>query len=182
MPNYENGKIYKIHSFQIDKIYIGSTTQPLCKRFANHKFKFKKGGMEVTSKEILKYDDVMITLIESYPCNNKNELEKRERYHIENNNCVNKYIPTRTGKEWYHDNKDKISQYYIDNKDKRKQWEIANREKRNHQRRLSNITNKETISKSMKVYRQNNNEKLNQYDKYRNSHFGILCKSYGIFN
>jgi len=159
MPNYQNGKIYKLHSYQTDKIYIGSTTRLLCQRVANHKTDFKR-GTHITSHDILKYNDAMITLIETYPCNHRNELEKRERYHIENNNCVNKVIPSRTNEEWENDN----------------------REKRNYQRRLSNITNKETISKAMKVYRQNNNEKLNQYDKYRKSHFGIICKSYGIFN
>ena len=139
MPNYQNGKIYKIHSYQTDKIYIGSTTQPLCKRFTNHKTDLKK-NTTVTSKEILKYDDVMITLIETYQCNDKNELEKRERYHIENNNCVNKQIPTRTGKEYRDSNKDMLKQYRLDNQDKIKQWEYDNREKRNYQRRLSNIT------------------------------------------
>ena len=41
-----------------------------------------------------------IILVESYPCENKNELHSRERYYIENNNCVNKIIPTRTSKEF----------------------------------------------------------------------------------
>ena len=37
MCDYENGKIYKIVNDVDDDIYIGSTTQPLCKRFGDHK-------------------------------------------------------------------------------------------------------------------------------------------------
>ena len=38
--------------------------------------------------------------MKSFPCNTKLELEKRERYYIENFECVNKSIPTRTKKEY----------------------------------------------------------------------------------
>ena len=40
---YNNGKIYKIVSDSTDKIYVGSTTQPLSKRHYEHKknFQFK---------------------------------------------------------------------------------------------------------------------------------------------
>jgi hypothetical protein len=31
---YQHGKIYTIRSFQTDKFYIGSTTQPLSKRLS----------------------------------------------------------------------------------------------------------------------------------------------------
>ena len=37
MPNYQNGKIYKLVSPHTDEIYIGSTVARLCKRFGNHK-------------------------------------------------------------------------------------------------------------------------------------------------
>ena len=51
------------------------------------------------SYDILQNDDYQIVLIENYPCNSKNELERRERYWIENTDCVNKNIPTRSKKE-----------------------------------------------------------------------------------
>ena len=35
--DYTNGKIYVMRSNKTDKIYIGSTTQPLFKRFFQHK-------------------------------------------------------------------------------------------------------------------------------------------------
>ena len=43
MPNYQNGKIYKIHSYQTDDIYIGSTTNTLSRRFSEHKYRNLKG-------------------------------------------------------------------------------------------------------------------------------------------
>ena len=38
MPNYQDGKIYTIRCRNDDSlIYVGSTTQMLCKRFQSHK-------------------------------------------------------------------------------------------------------------------------------------------------
>jgi hypothetical protein len=98
MVNYQDAKIYKLASYQTDDIYIGSTCGRLSKRFNAHKTNFKKNG-HISSKELMKYSDCKIILIENWPCNDINELKKRERYHIENNTCVNKYIPGRTDKE-----------------------------------------------------------------------------------
>jgi hypothetical protein len=37
MPDYENGKIYKLVNEVDDEIYIGSTTVRLCNRKSKHK-------------------------------------------------------------------------------------------------------------------------------------------------
>ena len=109
--DYKNGKIYKIVSDLTDKIYIGSTCQPLCKRISKHRNNFKsfkegKYGLN-TSFEIIKLGNYFIVLIENVECDNKEQLFARERYYIElhKDNCVNKYIPTRSIKEWTDDNK-----------------------------------------------------------------------------
>jgi hypothetical protein len=39
------------------------------------------------------------------------ELQARERYYIENNECVNKIIPNQTKKEWNEKNQEKIKEY-----------------------------------------------------------------------
>lgn len=115
--DYKNGKIYKIVSDLTDKIYIGSTTQPLSKRLCAHKSKCKKylKGKQhlVTSFDIIKFGDAQIFLIENYPCNDKNELHARERFHIEQNKdiVVNKCIPSRTQKEYYRENRQKKLEY-----------------------------------------------------------------------
>jgi hypothetical protein len=41
-----------------------------------------------------------IVLVESAPSNDKMELHRTERFYIENNDCINKNIPTGTIEEW----------------------------------------------------------------------------------
>lgn len=82
--NYKNGKIYAIRSYQTEEIYIGSTTQTLTKRLSSHKRNI------CNSKLILQYPDAYIELIENFPCNSKEELNRKEGEHIRANNCVNK--------------------------------------------------------------------------------------------
>ena len=94
--NYKLGKIYKLCSNKTDKIYIGSTAQKyLSTRLARHKQYIKEwmNGKHnyVTSFEMFKFDDVKIILIESYPCDNKDQLHAREQYWIDQNKdiCIN---------------------------------------------------------------------------------------------
>jgi hypothetical protein len=64
-----------------------------------------------TSYEIVKHDNCQIILLENYSCNDKYELEARERHHIENTQCINKVIPTRSKKEYILATKDKKQEY-----------------------------------------------------------------------
>lgn len=104
MPNYQNGKIYKLVSDMTDKVYYGSTTQRLCNRKAKHICNYnlyKKGKYKyLTSFEIVKYDSCQIILCENYPCDSVEKLRAREREYIESNTCINKAIPNRTKKEY----------------------------------------------------------------------------------
>lgn len=103
MPDYKLSKIYAIRSHQTDLIYIGSTTQSLAVRLAEHKRDIKNRigkRQPCSSKEILKYEDVYIELIEEYPCENKEQLNKKEGEHIRANNCVNKNMMGRPYTEW----------------------------------------------------------------------------------
>ncbi len=125
MPDYSKSKIYKITSPHTSDIYIGSTVQKLSKRKAGHQEKYKiylqtnDKHHYTTSFKLIELGPVDICLLEEYPCQSKEQLHARERYYIENNQCVNKYIPSRTDKEYYEDNKESIL-----SKDK-----IRNREK-----------------------------------------------------
>jgi len=82
MERYKNGKIYTLRSNQTDKFYIGSTCLPLYKRLYKHRNNYneylKNNKHYLTSFEIIKLKDCYIELLEDFPCNNKNELEKRE--------------------------------------------------------------------------------------------------------
>jgi predicted GIY-YIG superfamily endonuclease len=104
MPDYQQAKIYKLVCSETNKIYIGSTVQKLNRRRSSHIHQSQKYKCSSVS-----FINPTIHLLEDYPCNTKKELEERERYFIDNNDCVNKTIPTRTMKEWKESNKDKIS-------------------------------------------------------------------------
>lgn len=93
---YKNdGKIYKLVSKKTDNIYIGSTIQPLKKRFQEHKKVYndwlKGESYEKSAIELMKLPDVEIVLIENYSCNNKKELCQREQHYIYTlSNVINK--------------------------------------------------------------------------------------------
>jgi hypothetical protein len=100
---YVNGKIYKIVCNETNEVYYGSTILSLKDRIIKHKCSLK-----CESRQIINRNNYYYELIEDYSCNNRKELETRERWYIENNKCINKIIPTRTLKEYYQENKEKI--------------------------------------------------------------------------
>jgi hypothetical protein len=128
-PNYNQGKIYKIISDKIDKIYIGSTTlKYLSTRLQNHSARYKAGG-NVSSKKLFELGNCQIILLENYCCNSKDELTARERYYIEQNKniCVNIRCPNTTLEE----KRNKIKEWMKNNKEKCKELNYKNREKNN---------------------------------------------------
>jgi hypothetical protein len=139
--------IYKlVHKNDQDNenIYVGSTTN-----FRGRKLQHKKSTHNPNEKKYYRssykyirenggWDEWEMIAIETYPCKSKRELEIRERYHIETlKSKLNQFIPTRTKKERYDDNKEmilnKIKQYNKDNRDKileyNKQYREDNRDK-----------------------------------------------------
>ena len=152
MPDYQNAKIYKIINDQMpDKVYYGATCNTFAKRLSQHKT--ESSIRRCTSKVLFEYGNPQMILVEKFPCNDKLELTQRERYYIENNECVNKYIPCRTPKEYYVDNQEKIllkkKEYYVDNKEK-----IGLRDKKYRE------ANKEKVALRKKEYYINNKEKI----------------------
>lgn len=114
MVNYQLGKIYKIVSDQTTDIYIGSTAEPtLARRLSKHRALIKL-GKNVSSKNILQYEDAKIILIENYSCNSKDELLSREQHwHDQIKNKCNNYFAKGINKERQQNN---LKQYYQDNK------------------------------------------------------------------
>lgn len=114
--DYANGKIYCIKSPYTEQVYIGSTVMnKLSQRMANHRSSYQyylnSGKGYTTSFEIIKKGDAYIELIESYPCNNVYELQKKEGFYIKTTlNRINKVIAGRTYKEYRIDNYDKIKE------------------------------------------------------------------------
>jgi hypothetical protein len=159
MPNYANGKIYKIVCNITGEQYIGATTQKLSQRLTCHVSK-KNTDKLYKSKDIILRGDYQIVLIENYPCNNKEELERKEREHIEANICVNKYIPTRTREEYIETNRELILLRGKEWYEKNKGWGKEYRE-----------SHKEEIKLKKKEYYNKNRESLIlKQQEYKNSH------------
>ena len=81
MIDYSKSKIYTIRN-QNDTslIYVGSTTQPLSKRWGEHKNDSKLCPLRKLYRIINgEWDDWYIELYQSYPCNNREELQQKER-------------------------------------------------------------------------------------------------------
>ena len=121
--DYANSRIYRIVCNDTGKQYYGSTTQSLAKRLGTHKSKCKmwqEGNHRyITSFEIIAGGNYDIVLVEECPdIKNKEQLHARERFFIESNECVNKFIPGRTLHEYYVANKEKLAEWRFKNKDR----------------------------------------------------------------
>jgi hypothetical protein len=171
MPDYKQGKIYAIRSHQTEQIYIGSTTQTLPVRFGEH----KKKTNACNSKLILQYEDAYIELIELFPCNSKEELNKKEGEHIRLNNCVNKLIAGRTQNERRKECPEKYlkecQKYRETHKEHLKQYlkdyQETNKDKIKEQRKQFYEENKERIIQEQISYSQRPEvrEKRREYQK-----------------
>ena len=80
---YKNGKIYTIRCKNDDSlIYVGSTVQPLFKRWYEHKTRLnnEKCNNFLLYKKIREtnIEDFHIELYENFPCNSKEELNNEE--------------------------------------------------------------------------------------------------------
>ena len=77
----QNSKIYTIRSNQTEKYYVGSTYQPLSKRFADHKNYLRsywKTNKYLASFEVIQYDDAYIEIYEDCKGLNRYELFRKE--------------------------------------------------------------------------------------------------------
>ena len=105
MKDYSKTIMYKLVGSEMT--YYGHTTKTLEWRKDMHIADAIRGKKrrQCTASQIVLAGDFEIVLLEEYPCSNKKEVQKRERWWISNNECVNKVIPGRTWSEYYEDNK-----------------------------------------------------------------------------
>ena len=161
MPNYQNSKIYCIRSLsRPELIYIGASCRRLSERFSKH----KSSTNDTSSKQIIDIGDAYIELIENYPCNSKEELNRREGSFVRSVECVNKNIPGRTKKEYQESEQGKLCQKkYLES-----EQGILNRaavQKKYQESEKGKLIKKE--------YNESEQGKLNQ-KKYRESEQGKL--------
>ena len=164
MPtDYKKGQIYKLWTLESDEIYIGSTTQPLYKRLSVHKNASNKCNSKILFE---RYGNIKIELIEAFPCDNIEELNRREGHFQRLNKefIVNRNIAGRTNKEYYIDNADKISEYY-------KEYYTDNTDKILERNKLYTIKNAKKINEYQKEYNIKHVEKRNEYSRqYQRQH------------
>jgi len=124
MNPYATAKIYRIDSQAGGVCYIGSTIRSLQKRMGQHKghwISHLNGKSNfISSFNVLEHGDAVISLVEDYPCDSKDQLAAREAHHIRTTAaCVNRAIPGRSTAEWYQDNRERqlaqANQYRADN-------------------------------------------------------------------
>jgi len=121
---YQNGKIYKLTCDDPTMVYYGSTIKTLERRLSLHKTPSNK----TVSRHMRDIGGLQIELIEDYPCNSKKELEQREQYFIDNNECINYYSAFVTDEQRLQRHKECVKTYHAENKEKRKEYHKAYRE------------------------------------------------------
>jgi hypothetical protein len=157
---YENGKIYQITDTNFTECYIGSTIQSLAMRMGEHRKHYRKYKTEkyhyVSSFALFDkfgLENCKILLLESFPCNSKEELMAREGYHVRTMKCVNKRVPGRTRAERKLEDPDRYREMIKRNN--------ANRgEKGKSWRQKHYAKNKDQLLAQMKDYREKNKTQL----------------------
>jgi len=180
-PNkYANAKIYKIVDNAYTECYIGSTIQHLSSRMSKHRSKYKsfnEGNHHFVSVfalfELYGVDNCKIELIEDFPCENKEQLLKREGYYIRQEECINKFIAGRTINEWKEDNRERVLAIQKTFRDKNK--DKINEKKREHRQSHSELikshdkayyeANKERIKETQTRYREKTKEHIAEKGK-----------------
>ena len=110
-------KIYKITCLETGLNYIGSTTKDdinfrVSQHINTYSSYLNNKSSYCTSFEVIRHGNITVDLLEEFTCDNKEDMQIRERYHIQNNQCVNKNIPNRTIKQYYMDKIEKYKNHY----------------------------------------------------------------------
>ena len=172
MPDYSKGKIYNIVCNITGETYYGSTVQKICKRMNGHRNK----NNECLSKQIIERGDYHYGLVEDYKCDNLEQLLMRERYYVDNNDCVNKVCPIRTKEELAAKKAADAKAYREENKEeivaKAKAYREENKEEIAAYQKVYNQVyqqeNKEELTAYRKAYREENKEEIAAYSKAYN--------------
>ena len=151
---------YVIRNYVDDDCYIGSSCQLLSKRMAWHRQAYQqtinRNRPLYQKMNAIGVKNFYIELLEEYPCDNVEQLRRREGEMIrELKPVLNKDIAGRTDKEWSMDNPEKIKEY-------KKQYGKIHKEQikdYNKQYRENNI---DMIKQQQKLYHQKNKEKRNK--------------------
>jgi len=148
MVNYQLGKIYKIVCRITGEVYVGSTCEKtLARRLVAHRsacnrYIENQEGSKFSSFQIIQRGDYYIELLENYPCNNSDELRKKEREWYDKTDCINHYRPYLFKEEMRVERLiyDEINKERI--QEKQKQYKEEHKERINEYKRLNYHKNK----------------------------------------
>ena len=170
MPDYQKTLIYKLicNDTNITQFYVGHTTN-FYDRKRCHKTNCYNEKNRSYNYDIYKYirenggwDNWNMIEIEKFPCNNIKEALVRERYWLNELKAnLNKTIPSRTQKEYYDDNRNKLLEYAKEYRERNENY----KEKRAEYMKMWNEKNKEQKAEYAKIWREKNKEKRAEYKK-----------------
>lgn len=152
----KTGTIYKVYCQVTDKVYIGRTIDEIENAMKMYRTLFecyKRGTYKTydTVFKVMANDDYNVTVLEEIPrlANDTDffmTLKKRKRFYIEQyENSVNKFIPLRSGKEYYKKNFQRIAQVHKQYREENKEI-ISQKIKKLHEK------NKKIYSQKAKEY------------------------------
>ena len=189
MVNYQNGLIYKIvcNDLNIKQCYYGSTTN-FDQRVKDHK---KRCNSNIDkNRNCPKYKFIRenggwqnwkMIIIQYFPCNSKRELERAERYEMEqDDNRLNVYLPSRTSEERKYRDQESNKKWRQNNKEilseKNKKYRQDNKEILSEKYKDFYEKNKEQILEKGKKWYEKNKEKIleNKKEYYENNKKEIL--------
>lgn len=189
--DYSKGKIYRIWciSGESDDVYVGSTIQSLAKRWGGHKTHSRKETHQhykIYQAIAGNFNAWRIELIELCPCASKMELERREGELIRQTGTLNEKIAGRTKAEYreqnrveinknnlnfYHNNKEKISEYYKKDAVKEKRHEYYQRddvkERKRQYRQENRVAKNEKSRNKYHETKEANRDKFNERARLR---------------
>lgn len=152
---YELGKIYRLLA-KDGHYYIGSTTQALNLRRNKH----RNDSDLFPERKVYKYfntvgwENVIIELVEAYPCETKQELNKREDHHLKLSldnklclNCNRSSVP-------YEEKKENMKEYYEEHKEDIMDYQ-----------RFYGAINKDKVDEYQANYRKEHAEKRREYTR-----------------
>ncbi len=158
MPDYSKAKLYTIRcKTDTSLIYVGSTVQSLSQRLASHRRDSKKyPNYKLYQNVGDNWDDWYVELYENYPCENKEQLLKKEGEIIRQMGNLNKIISGRSKEE-----------YRMEHKEEKKEYDRVfreeNAEKIAERAKIYCKENAEKIKARHKIYNEMNKEKRKQY-------------------
>ena len=150
---YENAKIYFIGNTIDDEVYVGSTTQPLSKRMVKHRCdaKTRPDKMTVTKHMAsLGIENFYIELLEECPCDNIDELMKKEGEWTRKFGTLNDKINGRNHWEWTQKWREENREKYLQS---RKEYRQKNLEKLKEQANARYHANKKEIYEKAKEWK-----------------------------